>query len=189
MMKWERKFNIRAPLEQAERCLVQWLKEERRALPVAERRRAAGLMARYFYHEEDVTDQLMLSFLRHYSNGNVLDMEDPASVRMEIKSVLDQSQTCASASGRWRMTLLFIVFIMSLAGLIGLDIAGSPINDSEQADLKTLVHEVVAHDPRLSSMKVWDMIKRPLHIRRYADMDRWEYLQSRLMLEKLLQRK
>ncbi|MBU6475854.1 MAG: hypothetical protein KGQ70_07790 [Alphaproteobacteria bacterium] len=185
-MKLERKLDIRGPLEQAERCLGQWLKEEKRALPPAERKRAAGLMARYFYHEEEVTDELMLSFLRHYSCGKVLDMEDPASVRMEIKSVLDQSE---AQKGRARGSVMMAALAALFFFLYGWTFAHRPVTPAEQADLKALVRDTVSRDSSLTIAAVWDTVKKPLHLRRYADMDQWQYWWSKSMLEDELRRK
>ncbi len=134
MVKWEQKLDISGPIKQAERCLDQWLKEENRSLPAAERQRVAALVARYFYHEDEVTDQLILSFLRHYSNGNVLDMEDPASVRMEIKSVLDQSRVRQSVPIlRVAVGLSFVALVA--AGAYGWNAAHEPITRAILLDL------------------------------------------------------
>lgn len=187
-MQWERKLDLRGPLEQAERCLGQWLKEEKRTLPAAERKRVAALMARYFYHEDEVTDQLMMSFLRHYSNGNALDMEDPTSVRMEIKSVLDQSRVRDTAPFV-RKGMAVAAVIVLLAGMYGWTVTQRPITRAEQADLKKLVHEVVAHNAGATTDAVWNAVKKPLHIRRYQDMDQWQYWRSKSMLQKQLQKK
>ena len=84
-------FEMDAPLAQAARCLDLWLKEEGRDLSPRQRQKAAALIARYFFYEDCTTDALIMSFLRHYAGFRAIDMEDPASVRQALKTVLDQS--------------------------------------------------------------------------------------------------
>ncbi len=65
----------------------------------------------------------------------------------------------------------------------------NPFTRAEQADLKKLVHEVVAHNAGATTDAVWNAVKKPLHIRRYQDMDQWQYWRSKSMLQKQLQKK
>ncbi len=65
----------------------------------------------------------------------------------------------------------------------------NPFTRAKQTELKTLVHEVAAHNPRVTPAAVWNAVKRPLHIHRYEDMDQWEYWRGRRMLESLLREK
>ena len=186
-MRWEKKLDILGPIEQAERCLGQWLSEEKRALATRQRQRVAALMARYFHHEEEVTDQLMLSFLRHYSNQNEVDMEDPTSVRMEIKTVLDKSQMQVPAGYSYRRTAaIFAIFVLTLTGLYGWDMAHRKITREQQAELKSLVHQIEVLDPQVSTAAVWNSVKAPLQVKSYQEMTWWDYRQGREMLEERL---
>src|SRR3989304_6846467 len=116
LRRWEKKLDIFAPLEQAAACLDIWLRQEKRRLTAGQKQRAAALIARYFHYEDEVTDQLMLSFLRHYSGRHDVDMEDPASVRMEIKAVLDKSHPHSfEAGGGRRILAAFVVMTMIMA--------------------------------------------------------------------------
>ena len=63
-------LDIYGPINQAQRCLDAWLAEEGRSLPKTLKIRASALMARYFLHEDDVNDALMMS-LRGMVGSNV----------------------------------------------------------------------------------------------------------------------
>lgn len=180
-MKWEKKLDLMGPIDQAGRCLEQWLREEKRFLSARQRRRAAALMARYFQHEDEVTDALMLSFLRHYSGKQALDMEDPACVRQEIKAVLDKSsEKPPVVLPRWSYAFAALAAVMIVVGWGG---THRKITRAEQAELKSLVHEVDALDPTMTSAAIWNSVKAPLQVRRYEDMTWWDYWQSRRALE------
>ena len=190
-MHWQKRLNIRGPLEQAERCLELWLKEERRLLTEKQHQRVTALMARYFHHDEQVTDQLMLSFLRHYSGRSVVDLEDPTSVRMEIKAVLDKSRERQSGGGK-RLAVQMSVFVIALSGLYGWNFTHQKISRAQQAELKSLVRQIDKLDPQMTSAAIWNTVKAPLQIRRYEDMTWWDYRQGREMLVErltLLQKK
>ena len=146
--------------------------------------RRLALMARYFQYEDEVTDELMLSFLRHYSGKQVLDMEDPASVRQEIKAVLDKSSerppVVLPRRGYAAAALLLIILSS------GWGVMHRKITRDEQAELKTLVHELDALDPTMTSAAIWHSVKDPLQIRRYEDMTWWDYWRSRGALQQKL---
>src|SRR3972149_11504916 len=144
LRRWEKKLDIFAPLEQAARCLDIWLRQEKRRLTAGQKQRAAALIARYFHHEDEVTDQLMLSFLRHYSGAHDGDMEDPTSVRMEIKAVLDKSQMYdPAAHGKKRILAAFFFGVIIMAvGLGAWEIVHKKITKEQQAELKALVRQV-----------------------------------------------
>jgi hypothetical protein len=184
---WEKKLDILGPLEQAERCLAQWLKEEKKVLPARQHQRVAALMARYFQYEDEVTDELMLSFLRHYSSHNAVDMEDPASVRMEIKAMLDKSQEQGPAGQeRRRLATMAAAFTLLLSVLYGWDFIHRPMTRDQQEELKALVHRIDNLEPDKTSAAIWKTVKAPLQVKRYQDMTWWEYRQSRKILEKQL---
>ncbi len=186
---WEKKLDILGPIEQAERCLDFWLREENRLLTEKQRQRATALMARYFHHEDGVTDQLMLSFLRHYSNNNEIDMEDPASVRMEIKAVLDKSQMQVSALYSWKRVLTgFLVGVLMMAvNLGGWEATHRKITREQQAELKDLVHQIDVLDRNKTAAAIWNEVKTPLQIKSYQEMSWWDYRQGREMLKKRLE--
>lgn len=180
-MQWEKRLDILGPMEQARRCLDAWLREEGRRLSHDQRQRAAALMARYFLHEEDVTDELMMSFLRHYSGKGAVDMEDPTSVRMEIKAVLDKSVARAPHRyGRW------IAGGVICAAIVAWGVTHRPITREQQAELKELVHQVDVLDEQKTSAAIWNSVKNPLGVRRYDDMTWLDYHRSRAVLEKRL---
>ncbi|MBI1215889.1 MAG: hypothetical protein GC185_08735 [Alphaproteobacteria bacterium] len=186
---WERQMDIYGPLERAGRCLDIWLKEEGRQLEPLQRQRAAALMARYFHYEDEVTDELMLSFLRHYSGRREVDMEDPTSVRMELKSVLDAASSAARPSRALHImaVTLGLCLLLTLSGA-GWALAHAKITPAQQAQLKELVAKVAEHEKAkgTSTAAVWAQVKHPLHLRRYQDMSWWDYrgvkkdLQARL---------
>jgi hypothetical protein len=185
-MLWEKKLDIFAPLRQAERCLEIWLRSENRSLTKKQKQRTAALMARYFHHEDEVTDQLMLSFLRHYSGEHEVDMEDPTSVRMEIKAVLDKSQLHDQAAhGKKRILAAFAGGVMIVAVSVGAwEISHKTISKEQQAELKALVHQIAALDQGATHAALWAEIKQPLQVRSYQDITWWDYRQSRQRLEK-----
>jgi hypothetical protein len=184
-MEWEKKLDLLGPIEQAERCLALWLKEEKRSLTEQQRQRAAALMARYFHHEDEVTDVLMLSFLRHYSGAGDIDMEDPASVRLEIKAVLDKSRvTAPEVQGRKRLKAVFVGGAIIVAVLCGAwDIGHRTITKDQQAELKSLVRQIVERDKTATAAGIWADMKEPLNVRSYQDIPWWRYWQGRGLLE------
>ncbi|MCE9507783.1 MAG: hypothetical protein K8R48_05625 [Alphaproteobacteria bacterium] len=185
-MRWEKKLAILAPIEQASRCLETWLKSEKRFLTARQKQRAAALMARYFHHEDEVTDQLMLSFLNHYSGQQEVDMEDPTSVRMEIKAVLDKSQLYdhAGGGGKRRLATLAIAVMVMVLPLMAWGVSHQKINKEQQAELKAMVQRIVELDPYATHAALWAEVKQPLGIRSYQDITQWDYWQSRKRLEK-----
>ena len=185
---WEQKLDLLGPIEQATRCLEIWLESEKRYLTEKQKQRTAALMARYFHHEDEVTDQLMLSFLRHYSGEHDVDMEDPTSVRMEIKAVLDKSQPYdPSAYGKRRLLTAFIVGVIIMAVTFSAwNISHKKITKEQQAELKSLVHQIVLHDPKATHAGVWADLKEPLQVKSYQDIIWWNYNKSRDILEKRL---
>lgn len=188
LKRWEKKLDIFGPIDQAPRCLETWLEEENRYLPEKQKQRAAALMARYFYHEEQVTDQLMLSFLRHYSGQQVLDMEDPTSVRMEIKTVLDQSNVQPPLSeNKKRMITAFVVGSMMTAFSLGAwTVCHQQIDKDRQMELKALVHRIVELDQSITHSGVWAEVKAPLQIKSYQEMDWIDYYKTKKNLERKL---
>lgn len=164
-----------APIVQAARCLDIWLAEEGRSLPPRQKNRAAALLARYFEHEEGVSDTLILSFLRHYGGFGEVDLEDPRSVRMEIKAVLDKAavdEVRTNASG-WRpiavvcLTLCVIALLAASAWLV----AERRITQEQQAALRASV-DVVALREGKPHAAVWAQVKRRLGVTRYQEI-RW----------------
>lgn len=191
LRRWEKKLDIFGPIEQAARCLELWLKEGKRHLPAAQKQRAAALMARYLHHEDQVTDELMLSFLRHYSNrGNVVDMEDPTSVRMEIKALLDQSVSCdpAAAHGKRPLLAMFVAGLTLMAVMAGIwEISHKKITREQQASLKEMVRQVVLLDKHATHAAVWAEVKAPLQVRSYQNISWWKYRQGRMILQKKIE--
>lgn len=184
-MKLEKKLDIRGPLDQAERCLDVWLKEENRTLTKLQRRRVVALMARYFHYEDDVTDELMLSFLRHYSGRGTVDMEDPASVRLEIKAVLDRAE---ERKPLWLKEGWAVASVLTALLLLGWGFMHQKISREQQAELKALVHTVDVLDTEKTSAAIWKTVKAPMKVRRYEDMTWWDYRRSRALLEENLKR-
>ncbi|MDD9900625.1 MAG: hypothetical protein OXT65_06565 [Alphaproteobacteria bacterium] len=183
-LRFKNKINIGAPLAQATRCLHMWLEEEGRCLPYAKRRRAAVLIARYFMYEDDTTDELILSFLRHYSGRRVSDMDNPTTVRLEIKSILDQSDAIAPwrKTRKWMVAGAMVVFLLlSMSGWMV-----RPMTHAEQEELKGLVRQVVDRS-HVAPVTVWAEVKRPLNVHRYQDMTWLQYRKSRAFLKERLE--
>lgn len=188
LRRWKDNLDIFGPLKQAERCLEQWLRQEKRTLTANQKQRAAALMARYFLHEEDVTDQLILSFLNHYAGKNTLDADDPTSVRMEIKAVLDQSRAYEPESSVQKLlTFVMAALILVAAGTGGWEIVHKKISKEQQAELKSLVRQIAALDQAASPAAVWSDIKTPLQVRSYQDISWWHYRRSHAALQKRLE--
>ena len=179
-MSLTRQFDAEGPIRQASRCLDLWLKEERRAMDRRHRRRTAALMARYFYNEDQVTDQLLLSFLRHYAGWKEIDIEDPASVRQEIKILLDKSKP--REVPRHMLSLTAGMVLMALV-FCGWNLSQRKITLTQQEDLKKRVELVVAAKPQLTRARIWAEIKKPLEIRSYQQMSYWDYKQTVERLE------
>jgi hypothetical protein len=188
MKLWEKKLDIFAPIQQAERCLDRWLESEHRTLTQKQKQRVTALMARYFHHEDEVSDALMMSFLNHYSGHAEVDIEDPTSVRMEIKSLLDKSQFHNPApSGRSRMLAAFVGGALIVAVSAGAwEVTHRAITKTQQAELKALVHQIAELDHDATSAGIWSEVKQPLQVKSYQDITWWGYLQGREILEKRL---
>ncbi len=187
--------DIYGPIEQARRCLDIWLREEGRLLPQVQKERAAALMARDFYHEDDAPDQLMLSFLRHYSGRFEIDMEDPTSVRMEIKALLDKSSFApvavpapAASFGRHALMAAGVGVVLTILAFFFWALAHKKITTAQQAELKGLVVQIVKLNPALSHSAIWSKIKAPLDVRSYEDISYWDYREARQIVEKELSR-
>ena len=175
------------PVVQARRCLDQWLAEESRHLPERQRRRAAGLMARYFLYEDNVTDDLLMSFLRHYAGFRVIDMEDPASVRTELKAVLDSSivrepSPSAFFSARHYILAAAVFGCLLLGTLLWLR-PSPPINMVQERELKLRVEKLTALDPSLRAVTVWARVRAPFGVSRYRELTHEQYDAAKSMLD------
>lgn len=182
LQRLSRRWGIFQPLRQSARCLDLWMRESGRHLPRRERRRVAGLMARYFHYEEQVTDQLLLSFLRHYAGQREIDMEDPTSVRLEIKSILDR----ATARPEVMPTAVFVTVmavIFSLMSYCVWDLSKLTLTAAQQDMLKAKVEKIVKLDHSLSRAAVWARVKKPLDASRYEDISYWDFRAADRMLE------
>jgi hypothetical protein len=171
------KLDIFGPLAQSRRCLDQWLSEEGRIMPERLKRRTAALIARYFYHEDELNDQLLLSFLRHYSGQGAMDIEDPSAVRMEIGNLLGQSSFADNPSSRLPLYALSVTAAV-MAVMIVSHIAGWTITPAQQNELKVMVERVSLAERRPAAA-VWTEIKKPLGVRRYQDISYWDYRKVR----------
>jgi hypothetical protein len=172
--------DVFGPIEQARRCLDLWLKEEKRRMDAPQRQRAAALIARYFLHEDQVTDRLLLSFLRHYSGRKEIDIEDPASVRREIKALLDQSRPRSLAIAAWERAVagaaLCVILALSSAG--AWHYAHKKITPAQQAELRMLVDDNAARGS-LTHPRDRSEIKAPLEVKSYRDISWWDYAESK----------
>ncbi len=166
-----------APLRQAGRCLDAWLREEGRSLSPRQKQRATALIARYFAHEDDVSDALILSFLRHYGGMGVVDMEDPQAVRMELKSVLDRSITLphGGVSPRWRLAVAACTGMLAMASILAvMYLSQQTLTVAEQNSLRTAV-AARAVQQGVAPATIWADLKRELGVTRYQDIRRWDY--------------
>lgn len=173
---------ILRPLRQSSRCLNIWMKESGRHLSHRDRRRVAGLMARYFHYEDQVTDQLMLSFLRHYAGQREIDMEDPASVRLEIKTILDRA-TARPQLAHPAVFALCVVLVVSMTSYFLWDLSRMTVTPDQQAALKMRVEKVSALQHDVSRTAVWARVKKPFNASRYEDISYWDYGAARKMLD------
>lgn len=173
-------INIYGPVDQARRVIELWLKQQDRSMHRRDRERLAGLMARYFENEDQLTDQLMMSFLNHYIGDAEVDMEDPVSVRMEIKSLLDKSvsgQSFTPQGNNWPLVIMAavgMIAVVVITGLIGWQVINLPLSDMQQNNLKGRV-EMVAGQTGSKTAAIWTRIKKPLDVRRYQDITYWQY--------------
>lgn len=176
------------PVEQARRCLDRWLDEESRHLPEGMRKRASALMARYFLYEDNVTDELLMSFLRHYAGFRVIDMDDPASVRAELKTVLDQS-VAREPPAAHRFSARHYIFAAAVFGFLLMAVLlwqrpSPPINAMQERALKERVEKITALDPSLRAVTVWARLRAPFGIARYKQLTAAQYPQAQAMLDK-----
>lgn len=166
-----------APLVQAQRCLDAWLEEEGRRLTVRQKSRAGALIARYFAHEDDVSDHLILSFLRHYAGMGAVDLEDPQAVRLELKAVLDRSTAALppAHSGRARLLLAAVTGMAAMASVLAvLYLSQQTLSVEEQQELRAVV--AMQADVRgVPPASVWAEVKRALGVTRYQDIRRWDF--------------
>lgn len=182
-------FDMDAPLAQAARCLDTWLAEEGRTLPSRQRHKAAALIARYFLHEDCVTDALIMSFLRHYAGFRAIDMEDPASVRQALKTVLDQSVITeplppASFSSRgyvWAAAVFLCLFLAAL--YFRPAITPSVINPQQQSALKWRVEKITRLQGDVSHAAVWAAVKEPFAVRSYKHLTASDYPAAKAFLD------
>lgn len=162
-----------APLAQAARCLDLWLREEGRHLSPRQHQRAAALIARYFAHEEDANDQLILSFLRHYSGFSAVDLDDPQAVRLELKAALDRA-VVKPAARDWRPWLSAITGVIATIAILGtVYLSQQTLTVLEQENLRKAVAQK-ASETAVPAAAVWSEVKRATGVRRYADIRRWD---------------
>lgn len=176
------------PVDQARRCLDRWLAEESRALPEGMRRRAAALMARYFLYEDNVTDDLLMSFLRHYAGYRVIDMDDPASVRAELKSVLDTSVAREPSLPRIFLARHYFmaaaVFGFLFVGALLWQRPSPPIDAAQERALKERVEKITQLDPSLRAVTVWARLRAPFGVARYKQLTAAQFTEAQVMLDK-----
>lgn len=195
-------FDVESPLAQAGRCLDLWLGEESLFLDPRHRKRTAALIARYFHNEEVLSDQLILSFLRHFSGFGEVDLDDAGAVRREIGRLLKTALPRPGTRGLAEkdsvgnvgiyVSALILGGLMIAWGAVGYA-AGQPVTLAEVTELRLLVARVVdvekAHGmTTVSHQKVWSELKKPLAVSRYQDMSRADYRASRRLLETRLER-
>lgn len=174
-------FDIVGPIAQARRCLDRWLEEEDRDMPERQRQRAAALMARYFLHEDEVSDGLLLSFLRHYAGYRAVDMDDPAALRLEIKAALDQSAPRQGYPPRWKSAAFAV--LVTVLFFVGGDLTGKKLSLWQRADLKARVEKIVSREQGLAPVTVWAQVRKSFDVPRYEDISYWDYPAAREMLE------
>lgn len=145
-----------------------------------QRQRAAGLIARYFEHEDMVSDKLILSFLHHYSGMGAVDLEDPQAVRLELKAVLDRSATAAVPAHNSRLRLLVAVAtgMLAMASVLAvLYLSQQTLTQKEQQALRDAV-AVRAEVLGVSPATIWADIKRDAGVTRYQDIRRWDFTRA-----------
>lgn len=182
-------FDMDAPLAQAARCLDTWLAEEGRHLPARQRHKAAALIARYFLYEDCVTDALIMSFLRHYAGFRAIDMEDPASVRHALKTVLDQSVIAeplpppffSSRGYVWAAAVFLCLFMAALYFRPALN--PSAINPQQQTALKLRVEKITKLQGDVSHAAVWAAVKQPFAVRSYKHLTAEDYAAAKAFLD------
>lgn len=173
---FDQQLQIYAPVDQAQRCIDIWLKEEGRSLRQRDKKRLAGLVARYFYYEEDLNDQLMLSFLRHYSGNKVIDMEDPAAVREEIHAILEKSSVGHGRDISYHVLLVVTTILLFMAVCFTVvEIIHLPMTTAQQQSLKSRVQDISARRVGLAPSTIWARVKKPLGVKSYQDITFWQY--------------
>lgn len=179
--------NIYGPIDQARCCLDAWLAEESRFLPDRQKERTAALMARYFHVEEAVTDELMMSFLRHYSGMREIDVEDPRSVRMEIKALLDQARVQDILPNNVFLKKVLVSFIggicLTLALVLSWHLENKKITEAQQAILQDRVRNITHQSSDTHPATVWAAVKKPLDVSRIEDISYWDFDESLALLE------
>ncbi len=172
--------SVYAPITQAARCLDAWLAEDGHSLSPRQRQRASALIARYFENEESVSDELILSFLRHYGGFGVVDLDDPQSVRQSLKDVLDRRQPRKDV---YPLRILLAITMLCLTAIVMVYYLSLPITLAQQKELREAVASHAA-EKQVSPVSVWADIKSNLGVRRYADIKRSYYDDALQMLGK-----
>ena len=179
--------DILQPIQQARRCLDRWLVDEKLQMPELQRVRTAALMARYFHNEDIVTDELMMSFLRHYSGKRDIDMEDPLSVRAEIKTLLDEAMPVVQIKNSQRfIDALCLCIVAGVLIFSVFHVSTWRITPQQQLQLKQAVDQVV-HEGRGGGTHaaVWAKVKAPLGVRSYQEISYWDFNDVRAELSRL----
>lgn len=179
--------DILQPIQQARRCLARWLVDEKLQMHELQRVRTSALMARYFHNEDIVTDELMMSFLRHYSGKRDVDMEDPMSVRAEIKDLLDET-TPVIQNNNWQRIVngISLCIIAAVVVVSIVHVSTWRITPQQQSQLKSAVDQVV-HEGRGGGTHaaVWAKVKAPLGVRSYQEISYWDFNDVRAELSRL----
>lgn len=170
-------LDVFRPVEQTRRVLDSWLKAEGRQMPRRERQRLSGLLARYFQHEDDVSDTLILSFLDRFAGKGAVDMEDPGSVRAEIQSLIDMAKPLSATTVPASMAVVLAGGILSLVvllGLLGWRIYTLPMTAQQQSDLRLAVEQAAIRRGDKNTAAIWAAVKKPLGVRKYEDITYWQ---------------
>ena len=136
--------------------------------------RATALIARYFEHEEDVHDALILSFLRHYSGFSTVDLDDPQAVRFELKAVLDRATT-SPPQGYLRLWVVAVTGIVATATILTVAyLSQQTLTMAHQQTLRQAV-SARAQAEGVAAAGIWAVVKREQGVTRYQDIRRWDY--------------
>jgi hypothetical protein len=135
-----------------------------------------------------------MSFLRHYAGFRAIDMEDPASVRQALKTVLDQSVIAEPLPSPFflsrtyvRAAAVFLCLLMAVFYFRPAPVA-EMISPMQQSVLKQQVKKITALEAGVPPAAVWAAVKQPFAVRSYKQLTTTDYAAAKAFLDEWIRR-
>ena len=164
--------------QQMERCLLLWLEKSELKMPKAYQKRAIALMMRYFEHEEDCSDQLVMSFLHHFGGLGYVEIDDIDAVKYALAETLKKTHP-SPQSMRFDYPLMLLVvssFCLIAFVFVYFFFSADPITRQQAESLRDKTQTIVLKaqndcEMNIRAQTLWDeIVKKPYALKSYLDL-------------------